>query len=94
MGRRNRREPQSEPAEIRVAGMRRVEDHPDGQWAVQKLTGASATKAYQCPGCNQQIPSGVAHIVAWPFYGRDIEECIDERRHWHNICWQKRLNRR
>ena len=94
MGRRNRREPEPEPRELRLGGMRKIETHPDGQWAVQQMSGASATKPYPCPGCNQQIAIGVAHIVAWPYFERDVDEALEERRHWHTICWQKRLQRR
>ncbi|WIM69533.1 hypothetical protein [Corynebacterium suedekumii] len=48
---------------------------------------AAATKFYVCPGCNQNIPPGVAHIVAWP---KDSGRGADDRRHWHRPCWDRR----
>lgn len=47
----------------------------------------SATKFYVCPGCNHNIPPGVAHIVAWP---RDTGRGAEDRRHWHRHCWDRR----
>ncbi|RNE48669.1 hypothetical protein C5L39_07715 [Corynebacterium alimapuense] len=48
---------------------------------------AAATKFYLCPGCNQNIPPGVAHIVAWP---KDSGRGAEDRRHWHRHCWDRR----
>ena len=42
--------------------------------------------AYRCPGCDQLIPPGVPHVVAWPEDG----DAVDERRHWHRACWAAR----
>ena len=47
-----------------------------------------ATKAYVCPGCNQEIPPGTGHVVAVPV------EAPDLRRHWHRPCWEHRERRR
>ena len=47
-----------------------------------------ARKAYVCPGCNQHIPLGVAHVVVVPVGEEDL------RRHWHRPCWERRLVRR
>ncbi|PFG28904.1 hypothetical protein [Corynebacterium renale] len=56
-------------------------------YLVRRIGSARAVKYYVCPGCNQQIVPGVAHVVAWPKYtGRQGED----RRHWHNHCWQRR----
>jgi len=62
---------------------------------VQPISGQAATKAYRCPGCRQEIPPGVAHVVAWPdeppigaFGG------AQDRRHWHRACWTARDRRR
>ena len=30
----------------------------------------SAAKTYRCPGCDHEVPPGVAHVVAWPADGR------------------------
>lgn len=54
---------------------------------VRQIGSAAATKYYICPGCNQNIPPGVAHVVAWP---RDSGRGADDRRHWHKHCWQRR----
>ena len=54
---------------------------------VRQIGSAAATKYYICPGCNQNIPPGVAHIVAWP---RDSGRQGDDRRHWHRHCWERR----
>jgi hypothetical protein len=98
MSRRHRRKPQpdaaSEPRPL-FGGHETVEDWPDGQWHVRRITGSSSTKPYRCPGCDQLIPPVTPHTVAWPvdpvsFTGTGL----DERRHWHNSCWRARLNRR
>ena len=54
---------------------------------VRQIGSAAATKYYICPGCNQNIPPGVAHVVVWP---RDTGRGADDRRHWHKHCWQRR----
>lgn len=59
-----------------------------GEVYVMRHIGSSrAQKFYVCPGCNQNIPPGVAHIVAWP---RDTGRQGDDRRHWHRHCWEHR----
>lgn len=59
-----------------------------GEVYLFRHVGASAAqKFYVCPGCNQNIPPGVAHIVAWP---RDYGGRVDDRRHWHKGCWNRR----
>lgn len=55
---------------------------------VRRVQPYEATKAYQCPGCNQDIPSGTGHIVAVPTDAPDL------RRHWHRGCWTNRHRRR
>ena len=54
---------------------------------VRRIGSAGARKFYVCPGCNQNIPPGVAHIVAWP---KDLGRGADDRRHWHRHCWERR----
>ena len=44
---------------------------------VRQIGSAAAAKYYVCPGCNQNIPPGVAHVVAWP---RDTGRGADDRR--------------
>jgi hypothetical protein len=55
---------------------------------VRRVQPYEATKAYLCPGCNQDIPSGTGHIVAVPTDAPDL------RRHWHRGCWTNRHRRR
>lgn len=47
-----------------------------------------ARKPYLCPGCNQDIPAGVGHLVAVP------RQDPGQRRHWHRPCWAHRDRRR
>ena len=42
----------------------------------------------RCPGCDQLIPDGVPHVVAWPAHSG-----VDERRHWHKSCWNAKDRR-
>ncbi|HST46668.1 ATP/GTP-binding protein [Jatrophihabitans sp.] len=44
---------------------------------------------YRCPGCDQLLPAGVGHVVAWPADDLDATD----RRHWHTACWQARDRR-
>ncbi|HJG58197.1 MAG TPA: ATP/GTP-binding protein, partial [Corynebacterium xerosis] len=57
---------------------------------VRDVAPGQATKWYRCPGCDQEIPPGVAHVVAWP---SDYGGRADDRRHWHRNCWGKRGDR-
>ena len=60
----------------------------NGEPFIMRHIGSSAAqKYYVCPSCNQNIPPGVAHIVAWP---RDSGRQGDDRRHWHRHCWERR----
>lgn len=56
---------------------------PDG-WMVRLIQPASAVKEYRCPGCNQEIRTGMKHVVAWR------EDEPDLRRHWHAGCWDRK----
>lgn len=73
---------------LRVTGGQRREAGPDGEWVIRRIPGASAVKAYRCPGCAQEIPSGMPHVVAWRPYGDG-----GDRRHWHSSCWDRRSHR-
>ncbi|NLE80983.1 MAG: ATP/GTP-binding protein [Rhodococcus sp.] len=61
----------------------------DEAYVVRPVPGARAVKAYRCPGCDQEIRPGVAHVVTWPaeFGG------AEDRRHWHTGCWSGRRTR-
>lgn len=80
--------PPAKPIEEFPRGIDRVEEWPDGEWKVRALSGA-ATRRYRCPGCDHEIPPGVPHLVSWPNWPGGEEE----RRHWHTVCWRKRLDR-
>lgn len=71
-------------------GIDAVQEWADGEWRVRAIPGGAATKEYRCPGCDQEIRVGVAHVVAWPVEGWGDEA---DRRHWHTACWQARGRR-
>ena len=91
MARKHRRAPSEQPELRAFGGARNVEEHPDGDWVVQRTTGSAATKPYRCPGCDQLIPPATPHVVAWPADGLGG---IEDRRHWHTPCWSARTRRR
>jgi hypothetical protein len=61
------------------------------QWVVRRISGAASTKAYRCPGCDQEIRPATPHVVAWPV---DAGGGLEDRRHWHSACWSARERRR
>jgi hypothetical protein len=71
-------------------GPERHELGPDGDWVVRLIAGGASAKSYRCPGCDQEIPPGTAHLVAWPA----LVPGPSERRHWHRPCWEQRMRRR
>lgn len=58
------------------------------EWVVRQVGGSAAGKRYRCPGCDQEIPPGVPHVVAW-----QRDSGADDRRHWHKSCWSARDRR-
>ncbi|MGD9482287.1 ATP/GTP-binding protein [Streptomyces sp. TRM70308] len=72
----------------RGIGLESTEDWRGEEWVVRRLSGGAAAKHYRCPGCEQMIPPGLPHVVAWPRYGD-----VDDRRHWHAPCWAARDRR-
>lgn len=52
-----------------------------GPLDVRRVQPYEATKRYQCPACNRDIPPGTGHVVVVPV------EAPDLRRHWHRGCW-------
>jgi hypothetical protein len=66
-----------------------VEEWRGVEYHVRRLTGAAATKAYRCPGCDQEIRPATPHVVAWPFGDSEA----GDRRHWHSQCWKARDRR-
>lgn len=79
------------PARPLGAGHASAATKSDGRWIVRSVPGASAAKPYRCPGCAQLIQAGTAHLVVWPDTPSLLaERGVDERRHWHTGCWQRR----
>ncbi|AJE42555.1 hypothetical protein [Streptomyces nodosus] len=73
----------------RYGGLQFTESWGGEQWCVRHVAGGSTEgKSYRCPGCDQVIPSGVPHVVAWPEHSG-----VDERRHWHKACWNAKDRR-
>lgn len=75
----------------RLASMPRTQTGPGGaEFTVRHVRGAD--KTYTCPGCHTRIAPGTAHVVAWSndsLFG--VDRGLEERRHWHTACWQRRL---
>jgi len=90
--RKNRRPASGAPPESASGSLwgQSTVEGPDGDWIVRMVAGANAVKAYRCPGCDQLIPAGVPHVVAWP---ADERGGADDRRHWHRPCWNARSRR-
>jgi hypothetical protein len=92
--RRNyRRRPEPPPTldgERARHGVESVQEWRNGEWTVRAVSGDAAAKSYRCPGCEQEIRPGIAHIVAWPVDGRGD---LSDRRHWHTGCWRGRDRR-
>ena len=69
--RRNRPEAASSPSATRVrigptaSRSRWRPGRARSGWSGRSAA-AAAAKHYRCPGCDQEIPPGVAHVVAWP----------------------------
>lgn len=60
----------------------------DERAEVRRVHPFEARKRYVCPGCQQEIPVGVGHLVVVPAAAADL------RRHWHVPCWEQRARRR
>lgn len=59
------------------------------EYIVRDVPASRAVKEYRCPGCQQRVAPGTAHVVAWPAvapYG--APQGLEARRHWHNHCWR------
>ncbi|AFM18483.1 hypothetical protein Mycch_3752 [Mycolicibacterium chubuense NBB4] len=89
-GRRGRRLPGADP----LPASRRVEVGADGyDYEVRPVAAARAAKTYRCPGCDQEIKPGTAHVVVWPADSDLASGTVDDRRHWHTPCWTHRATR-
>ncbi len=60
----------------------------DDELEVRRVQPYQARKAYRCPGCHVEIPTGTGHLVVVPLPAPDL------RRHWHHGCWAHRHTRR
>ncbi|MDR1265099.1 MAG: hypothetical protein LBK42_05920 [Propionibacteriaceae bacterium] len=80
------------PRPLSQSSLARADLKADGRWIVRPMSGASALKAYRCPGCAQLIAAGTPHLVVWPDTpALGVERAVDDRRHWHTACWERRL---
>jgi len=71
-------------------GVGSVEADRQGEWMVRLIPGGTSEKSYRCPGCDQEIRPGIAHVVVWP---ADERGDLTDRRHWHTGCWRARDRR-
>ncbi|MEL4506209.1 hypothetical protein AAEX63_05640 [Luteococcus sp. H138] len=81
------------PARPLSAGHATSAHKADGRWVVRSIPGTRAIKNYVCPGCLRTIGVGVPHVVAWPASPTGFSQStspIDERRHWHTGCWNRK----
>lgn len=60
-------------------------------FAHRQVRGNDSGRSFVCPGCQQQVGAHQPHTVAWPVGG--MQE-IENRRHWHTVCWNARERRR
>ena len=64
MGRKHRRRADEVKGLSPAVANQQVEQHPDGEWTVRRISGSGSTKPYRCPGCDQEIPPATPHVVA------------------------------
>lgn len=57
-------------------------------WNVQPMSASNAQKAYRCPGCEQLVEPGTAHVVVWRADSLFGDRAVEDRRHWHSACWR------
>lgn len=76
------------PGRLTVTARRRPALPPEEPVEVRRIQPYQALKTYLCPGCNQDIPPGLGHLVVVPV------GAVDLRRHWHRSCWENRARRR
>jgi hypothetical protein len=89
MPRHNRRRTDETLSAGSVAGFERREQWRGEDYLVRPVSGSAGQKTYRCPGCDQVIRPGTAHVVVWP---ADDAQASD-RRHWHPACWAARDRR-
>ncbi|MFC1402827.1 MULTISPECIES: hypothetical protein [Streptacidiphilus] len=93
---RPRRSEQPEPRSGGYSGLGwtlgQTDSYGGEDWQVRPVAGDSG-KSYRCPGCDQEIPPGVGHLVVWPLTSVSGTAGVDDRRHWHRACWNARERR-
>jgi hypothetical protein len=90
--RRTRRAAERRPAAPVPGPVETVEEWGNGRWAVRRVAARPGEqRIYRCPGCDQELPAGAAHVVAWPLDG--VFSGVEHRRHWHTACWAHRDRR-
>lgn len=70
--------------------MRRQVETADGTWSVQKVRGNDSGRMYVCPGCHQELPASLDHVVAWRVGEPWGADGVENRRHWHTGCFRRR----
>jgi hypothetical protein len=81
VARKNRRAPET-PETVRMPQSAAPTWALTAEFDVRRVTG---DKPYRCPGCDHLIRAGLWHLVVVP------QDAPDERRHWHERCWQTEL---
>lgn len=60
-------------------------------WVVREVRPNDTGRSYRCPGCQGEVGADVAHTVVWP---AETMQTVENRRHWHSVCWAARERRR
>ena len=84
MPRKNRRAPEEGPQPRRMPQSQAPVSASVPGFEVRRVSG---DKPYICPGCDLEIRASTWHYVVVP------QDAPDERRHWHQRCWEIELNR-
>lgn len=76
------------PRPLLSGGAQRRVSKRGTSYIVRDVPAHRAEKEYRCPGCQQRVAPGTAHVVAWPEGGTfEVNTGIGARRHWHSHCW-------
>lgn len=79
------------PRPLSAGAFAHTQRRRDGEWMIQPMSAEAATKSYHCPGCERDFGPGIAHLVVWPVLPSiGSSSAVDERRHWHTWCWERR----
>lgn len=72
----------------------RTESYAGRSYSVRSLRGNASGRVYLCPGCQQDLPASLPHVVVWPADGlTEGLADVGNRRHWHTTCWAARGRR-